>query len=102
RAVPQRHLSAFSTRRSSDLGIYADGSMRDLTPFSTMSPESPGVAAIQADGLVTPEKEGETVIRIQAGGQTVGVPVRVTNLSKPRSEEHTSETPVTVASRMPS
>jgi hypothetical protein len=64
-------------------GIYADGSMRDLTPFAELSAESPGVALVQSDGLVTPEKEGEVVIRIQVGEQTVRLPVRVTNLSKP-------------------
>jgi hypothetical protein len=64
-------------------GIYADGNLRDLTPFSEMSIETPGVAMVQPDGLATPEKEGETVIRIQVAGQMVRVPVRVTNLSKP-------------------
>jgi len=64
-------------------GIYADGSMRDLTPFSTISAEPSGIAGLQPNGLVTPEKEGQTVIHIQAGGQAVSVPVRVTNVSKP-------------------
>jgi Protein of unknown function (DUF1553)/Protein of unknown function (DUF1549) len=64
-------------------GIYADGGIRDLTPFCEMAAESPGIAALQLEGLLTPEKEGETAIRIQAGGQTVRLPVRVTDLSRP-------------------
>src|SRR5438128_1677688 len=64
-------------------GIYPDGTQRDLTPFSEMSTESSGAASVQPEGLVMPEKEGETVIRIQAAGITVRVPVHVTNLAKP-------------------
>jgi hypothetical protein len=64
-------------------GIYPDGTQRDLTPFSEMSTEPSSAASVQPEGLVIPEKEGETVIRIQAAGITVRVPVHVTNLAEP-------------------
>jgi hypothetical protein len=64
-------------------GIYADGTMRDLTPFAEMSAESSGIVFVQPEGLVTAEKEGETVIRIQTDGLMMRLPVHVTNLAKP-------------------
>jgi hypothetical protein len=65
-------------------GIYPDGTLRDLTPFSEMNAESAGCVSVQSEGLVLPEKEGETVLRVQAGGQSIRIPVRVTEMSSPR------------------
>ena len=65
-------------------GIYPDGQMRDLTLFSEVSAESAGIVSIHPEGMISPEKEGETVLRVQATGQLVRIPVRVTDLSSPR------------------
>jgi len=65
-------------------GIYPDGQLRDLTVFCDISADSPGIVSIQSEGMITPEKEGETALRVQAAGQSVGIPVRVTELGNPR------------------
>jgi hypothetical protein len=64
-------------------GIYPDGLLRDLTPFCELTAESAGVISVLAEGLVRPEKEGETVLRVQAAGQIIRIPVRVTDLARP-------------------
>ncbi|HEV2948870.1 MAG TPA: DUF1549 and DUF1553 domain-containing protein [Gemmataceae bacterium] len=65
-------------------GIYPDGQLRDLTVFCDISADSPGIVSIQSEGMITPEKEGETALRVQAAGQSVRIPVRVTELANPR------------------
>ncbi len=65
-------------------GIYPDGQLRDLTVFCDISADSPGIVSIRSEGMITPEKEGETALRVQAAGQSVGIPVRVTELGNPR------------------
>jgi hypothetical protein len=65
-------------------GIYPDGLMRDLTPFCEFATEAAGIVSIQSEGLVVPEKEGEAVLRVQAAGQMVRIPVRVTDMVHPR------------------
>jgi hypothetical protein len=64
-------------------GIYPNGLVRDLTPFCELTTESVGSILIQSDGLVRPLKEGETELRVQAGGQIIRIPVRVTDLFHP-------------------
>jgi hypothetical protein len=65
-------------------GIYPDGQLRDLTVFCEISADSPGIVSIQSEGMITPEKEGETALRVQAAGQSVRIPIRVTELANPR------------------
>ncbi|HEX5269047.1 MAG TPA: hypothetical protein VFW33_01105, partial [Gemmataceae bacterium] len=65
-------------------GKYADGTVRDLTPFCEIAPESADVAALK-DGLLAPKKNGTTSLVVKAGGQTAKVPVIVKDLDKPSS-----------------
>jgi hypothetical protein len=63
-------------------GKYADGSVRDLTPFCELTPEAADVAALQ-DGLLAPKKNGTTNLLVKAGGQTAKVPVVVKDFDRP-------------------
>src|SRR5262245_20350520 len=56
-------------------GQYADGQIRDLTPFVEFAPAAPETAAVDSTGIVTPKQDGTTKIIVRAGGQTVEVPV---------------------------
>jgi hypothetical protein len=64
-------------------GRYADGTVRDLTPFCDLATEAPGVAAVDATGLLQPRKTGSTVLVVKAGPQTARVPVTVADFDKP-------------------
>src|SRR5262249_49141427 len=63
-------------------GKYADGTLRDLTPFCELTPESADVAAMK-DGLLMPKKNGTTSLLVKLGGQTAKVPVVVKDFDKP-------------------
>jgi hypothetical protein len=63
-------------------GRYADGTVRDLTPFCEMTPEAADVAALR-DGLVVPRKNGSTNLVVKAGGQAAKVAVVVKDFDKP-------------------
>jgi hypothetical protein len=63
-------------------GQYADGTIRDLTPFCELNAEAADVAALK-DGLVVPKKNGTTSLIVKAGGKTVKVPVVVKDFDKP-------------------
>jgi hypothetical protein len=63
-------------------GKYADGSLRDLTPFCEMTAEAADVAGLK-DGLVVARKNGTTNLVVKAGGQTAKVPVVVKDFDKP-------------------
>jgi hypothetical protein len=62
-------------------GKYADGTVRDLTPFAAIRSEAPNVVSLQ-DGFVQPKQNGSTVLLIEIGGQTARVPVSVVNFDK--------------------
>lgn len=62
-------------------GKYADGTVRDLTPFAGLRVE--GDVAAMADGFLTPRKNGTAAVVIEAGGQTVRVPLSVKDFDKP-------------------
>lgn len=64
------------------MGVYADGNERDLTHFCAMSIEDKEVAAISVDGFLVPRKDGDTSLKVQAGGQGVSVPVKVRDFTK--------------------
>jgi hypothetical protein len=64
-------------------GSYADGSVRDLTPFCELSCEAPGIVALGDNGFLTPSKNGATTLLVKAGGQTARVPVTVKDFDKP-------------------
>jgi hypothetical protein len=63
-------------------GKYADGTVRDLTPFCEMAFEATDVAALK-DGLLAPKKNGTTSLVVRAGGQTAKVLVVVKDFDKP-------------------
>jgi hypothetical protein len=63
-------------------GKYADGTVRDLTPFCEMTPEAADVATLKG-GLLVPIKNGTTNLVVKAGGQTAKVPVVVKDFDKP-------------------
>jgi hypothetical protein len=65
-------------------GRYADGSLRDLTPFCEIACETPDLVNIGADGYVTSKKDGSSSLVVKAGGQAARVPVTVTDYDKPQ------------------
>jgi hypothetical protein len=64
-------------------GRYADGSVRDLTPFVGIQAQDASLLAVQ-DQLVTPLKSGTTNLLVTAGPHTVPVPVTVRDLDAPQ------------------
>ena len=62
-------------------GRYADGSVRDLTPYCDYSIEG-GIVEVQDNLFLVPKKNGSTALIIKAGGHTVKVPVTVSDLDK--------------------
>lgn len=66
-------------------GQYADGSVRDLTPFCDLTTEAGDVAAIDPTGVLLPRKTGSTVLVVRAGPQTARVPVTVSDFDTPKA-----------------
>lgn len=60
-------------------GIYADKTTADLTQSSRIKyvSSAPGIATVQAQGIVTPVAPGSTKITITYGDLKIEVPVRV-------------------------
>src|SRR5262245_57226664 len=50
-------------------GRYADGSVRDLTPFCAMSVEPADVAAAEPGGYLAARKSGTAALVVKAGGR---------------------------------
>ena len=66
-------------------GVYADGSVRDLTHFAAVKLDgADAIVAIDGDRFVTAKKNGAATLTFTAGGQSVKVPVTVQNLEKPQ------------------
>jgi hypothetical protein len=63
-------------------GKYADGTVRDLTPFATFTGEVADVIDV-ANSYVGAKKNGNTQLVVTVGGQTAKVPVTVTKLDQP-------------------
>src|SRR5262249_45744983 len=49
-------------------GQYADGSVRDLTPFCELTPEAADLVAVEEGGFLVPRKSGTTTLVVTAGG----------------------------------
>jgi hypothetical protein len=64
-------------------GVYADGTVRDLTHVSGFVMEG-GAAFIDGERFVTAKANGAATLIVSAGGQTVKVPVNVANFDKPQ------------------
>ena len=65
-------------------GKYADGTVRDLSPFVTWRVEQADVAT-QVDGFVRGKKSGTTNLVADVGGKNVKVAVNVRDFEKPQS-----------------
>ncbi len=65
-------------------GRYADGSVRDLTPFCELAIEAADLADVGSSGFLLPKKNGVTALVAKAGGQTSRVPVTVKDFDKPQ------------------
>ncbi len=63
-------------------GRYADGSVRDLTPFCDYACETADLADA-AEGCVTPKKDGVGALVVKAGGQTARATLTVKDFGKP-------------------
>lgn len=64
-------------------GIYADGTVRDLTHFADLKVDgAEGLVAIDGDRFVTAKKNGSATLTVSAGGQTVKVPITVQEMDK--------------------
>jgi hypothetical protein len=64
-------------------GKYADGSIRDLTPFCDFSCAG-NVASVTAEGFLTPVANGATELQVKAGPASVSVPLTVVDMDKPQ------------------
>ncbi len=64
-------------------GRYADGSVRDLTPFCTLSCAE-GLVAIGDEGYLQAKKNGAGSLIVKAGAQTAKVPLTVKDVEKPQ------------------
>ncbi|MDB5334618.1 MAG: hypothetical protein JWN70_237 [Planctomycetaceae bacterium] len=65
-------------------GRYADGSERDLTRVCVLKLETADIATISPTGYLQTQKAGQTTLIVQAGEQTVRVPVVVDGFDKPQ------------------
>src|SRR5439155_12586910 len=65
-------------------GRYSDGTERDLTHFCVLKVEVPDVVTIRRGGLLQPQKNGRTMLVVQAGSRTARIPVVVTDFDKPQ------------------
>ncbi|TMQ30821.1 MAG: hypothetical protein E6K70_23565, partial [Planctomycetota bacterium] len=63
---------------------YADGEVRDVTPFCDFSVEGQDAAQVTTDGFVLPRKNGSTTLVARAGGQVAKVPLTIKNFDKPQ------------------
>ena len=64
-------------------GRYADGTVRDLTPFSTFTAESADLIDC-GNGFVRGKKNGAGNVVVAAGGQSAKIPVTVQKFDQPR------------------
>jgi len=65
-------------------GKYADGSLRDLTPFCEMSLEKSDAIEVGTGGLLKTKLDGELFLIVKVGGQSIKAPVKVADMDKPK------------------
>src|SRR4051794_3947829 len=63
-------------------GKYADGSVRDLTPFCEMSLEKSEALEVGPGGLLKTKLDGELFLVVKVGGQSAKAPVKVAEMDK--------------------
>ena len=65
-------------------GVYADGTVRDLTHFADIRLDGADVlVGIDDERFITAKKNGASTLAISAGKQSIKVPIVVQNLEKP-------------------
>ncbi len=65
-------------------GIYADGTVRDLTHLADIKLDgTEAIVGIDGERFVTAKKNGAGVLTVSAGGQSAKLPVQVVNMDKP-------------------
>src|SRR5437868_5172606 len=64
-------------------GKYADGTIRDLTPFAELKLDAGKIVRHDGDGMLTAEGNGTTTLQVKVGPQTARVPVTVRDFEKP-------------------
>jgi len=65
-------------------GVYADGSVRDLTSFSEWKSSAPELLEITSDGLATGRRDGATHLDVRVADLSARVPVTIADSSQPR------------------
>ncbi|MGZ0165456.1 MAG: DUF1549 and DUF1553 domain-containing protein [Planctomycetales bacterium] len=65
-------------------GVYADGSVRDLTSLSEWKSSAPELLEITSEGLATGRRDGATYLDIQVAGLAARVPVTIADSNQPR------------------
>jgi hypothetical protein len=65
-------------------GRYADGSLRDLTPFVDVQAEAGSIVTISEDQMIFPLGSGTTHLLVKAGPAQLRVPVTVRDFDKPQ------------------
>ncbi|MSQ93902.1 MAG: DUF1553 domain-containing protein [Gemmataceae bacterium] len=65
-------------------GVYADGTVRDLTHLADIKLDgADALVGIDSERFITAKKNGAGTLTISAGGQSVKLPVQVVNMDKP-------------------
>src|SRR5688572_26603366 len=72
-------------------GHFADGSVRDLPAEASFAVEPTGIARASITGVVTPEGDGSGALRVEAGGETIQVPIRVAGAGRVRPASYRLE-----------
>ena len=65
-------------------GVYADGSVRDLTPFAQMQADAGAIVRVGDEQVIYPQKNGATDVIVKAGGRQMHVPITVRDFDKPQ------------------
>jgi hypothetical protein len=66
------------------VGVFADGSRRDLTTSATLVSSTPAVSAIDPAGKIVPKGDGSGRVIVKAGGVEAEVAVEVAGSTLPR------------------
>ena len=64
-------------------GLYADGSVADLTRAASYQLDQPEIATVNQRGAVVPKSNGETTIRAKAGDASIEMKLAVMNAESP-------------------
>lgn len=65
-------------------GVYADGSVRDLTSFCEWQSSTPELLAISSSGFATGRRDGATHLDVRVADLSTRIPVTIAESSRPR------------------